>query len=123
MLQRICPFAKYRLKKMFLLKERRPTSSFLSNQGDSKYLSMEKFVLIFQKKRELKIDEGFGELALLYNNPRNSTVKAIDDSTLWVIDRQTFKKAVDDIVLKNYEENRKFMELSDFYSNYNIHSG
>jgi cGMP-dependent protein kinase len=56
-------------------------------------------------------------LALLYNTPRNSTVKAIEDSTLWVIDRQTFKSAVEDIVLKNYEENRKFMELSEFYSN------
>jgi len=35
----------------------------------------------------LKVEDGFGELALLYNTPRNSTVKAIEDSTLWVIDR------------------------------------
>ena len=66
-------------------------------------------------KRELKREDGFGELALLYNSPRSSSVKAVENSTLWTIDRYKFKRAVEDVVLKNYEENRKFMEISDFY--------
>lgn len=33
----------------------------------------------------------FGELALLYLMPRRATVKAIEDSIVWVIDRQNFK--------------------------------
>ena len=66
-------------------------------------------------KRELKRDDGFGELALLYNSPRSSSVRAVEDSNLWTIDRYSFKRSVEDVVLKNYEENRKFMEISDFY--------
>lgn len=76
-----------------------------------------KFLFILKIKRELKREDGFGELALLYNSARSSTVKAVENSTLWFIDRLKFRRAVEDIVLKNYEENRKFMEISDFYRN------
>lgn len=40
-------------------------------------------------------DVGFGELALLYNTKRTSSVKALETSNLWVIDRQTFREAVE----------------------------
>jgi cGMP-dependent protein kinase len=70
----------------------------------------------------LKREDGFGELALLYNSPRSSTIKAAEDSCLWVIERLKFRRAVEDIVLKNYEENRKFMEISDFYRKFPIFS-
>eukprot|EP00434_Breviolum_minutum_P029128 symbB.v1.2.025768.t1/scaffold2523.1/size146632/2 len=47
----------------------------------------------------------FGELALLYFAPRAATVKALQESVVWVIDRRTFKstleKSADDIV-KDY---------------------
>ncbi len=66
-------------------------------------------------KIELKREDGFGELALLYNTPRNSSIIVIEDSSLWTIDRNKFKRAVEDIILKNYEENRKFLEFYDFY--------
>merc|ERR1719446_460667 len=35
----------------------------------------------------------FGELALIYNAPRAATIKALEPVVLWVIDRNTFKRA------------------------------
>ena len=63
-----------------------------------------------RSKRELKVGDGFGELALLYNAPRSATVKATQKSYLWGIDRNNFRRAVEEMVTKDYEENRKFME-------------
>ena len=51
--------------------------------------------------------DGFGELALLYNANRSSTVKALENCKLWGIDRDNFRKAVDEMITKEYEENRK----------------
>lgn len=79
-----------------------------------------KVIFLKKIKRELKREDGFGELALLYNSPRSSSVKAFEDCTLWTIDRNKFKRAVEDILLKNYEENRKFMEVCEFYRKYNL---
>ena len=45
-------------------------------------------------KKELKPQEGFGEIALLYNTERTSTVTARECCSLWCIDRQTFREAV-----------------------------
>jgi cAMP-dependent protein kinase regulator len=36
----------------------------------------------------------FGELALMYNTPRAATVKAASDSTIWQIDRQTYRNII-----------------------------
>ena len=40
--------------------------------------------------------EAFGELALLYNAPRAATIKAKNNCTLWVLDRNTFNHIVKD---------------------------
>ncbi len=66
-------------------------------------------------KRELKQGDGFGELALLYNAPRSASVKALEKCQLWGIDRNTFRKAVEEMITKEYEENRKFMEVVRFF--------
>ena len=66
-------------------------------------------------KRELKCLDGFGELALLYEATRSSTVKALEHCKLWGIDRDSFRKAVDEMITKEYEENRKYMENIRFF--------
>lgn len=40
--------------------------------------------------------EGFGELALLYNAPRAATIKAIENSIVWKLDRDEFNHIVKD---------------------------
>ncbi len=44
----------------------------------------------------------FGELALMYNAPRNATVKARDNCKLWALDRVAFKY----IMMQSFEEKR-----------------
>ena len=36
----------------------------------------------------------FGELALLYNSPRQASVQATSEATVWRIDRQTFRSTL-----------------------------
>jgi CRP-like cAMP-binding protein len=54
-----------------------------------------------------KAGKSFGELALLYNTPRNATVKAKAKTTLWVLDRLTFRRLMRNVTeerLKAYQE-------------------
>lgn len=48
----------------------------------------------------------FGELALMYNQPRSATIVATSDGVLWVMGRQTFRK----LVLKHAFRKRKMYE-------------
>ena len=68
-------------------------------------------------KRELRTGDGFGELALLYGSPRSASIRAAENCELWGIDRNTFKDAVKEMITKEYEENRKFIEAVKFFSN------
>lgn len=61
-------------------------------------------------RRTLISSEGFGELALLYNAPRSASIKATSDCGFWAIDRKTFKKAIKDIMSRQYDENYKFIK-------------
>lgn len=60
-------------------------------------------------RKELKSMEGFGELALLYHHQRTSSVRAQTNCTFWGIDKITFREAVEEIVTKEYETNRKYL--------------
>jgi len=54
-----------------------------------------------------KPGKAFGELALLYNTPRNATIKAKAKTTLWVLDRLTFRRLMRNVTeerLKSYQE-------------------
>jgi len=42
----------------------------------------------------------FGELALLYNAPRAASIKALEDSVLYSLNRQTFNIIVRDAIIK-----------------------
>ena len=57
----------------------------------------------------LKEGSGFGELALLHNCERMSTVRSLTDVELWGITRDLFKKLVHDISMKNYLEHKEFI--------------
>lgn len=52
----------------------------------------------------------FGELALLYNQPRAATIKCQTDSKLWALDRQTFQVIV---VRAAYKKRQLYMEIMD----------
>ena len=60
-------------------------------------------------KKKLKAPEAFGELALLYNAPRSASVRANGDCAFWAIDRNTFRRVIEDISLRDYEENKAFI--------------
>lgn len=66
-------------------------------------------------KRVISIGEGFGELALLYNAPRSASIRAKETSFLWGIDRVTFRKIAEEMVAKDYEVNRSFIEDIAFF--------
>lgn len=70
-----------------------------------------------QARREMSVGEGFGELALLYNAPRSASIRALEPCGFWGIDRSSFKKAVEEMITKEYEENRMFIEGVRFFSN------
>lgn len=52
----------------------------------------------------------FGDLALIQDSPRTATIKTIENTTLWGLDRFSFKKATQEVNLQNYEENKSFVE-------------
>jgi len=52
----------------------------------------------------------FGELALLYLMPRNATVTAKVDSSVWVIDRQKFKDILMKVSTAKIAEYKKYLE-------------
>lgn len=56
-------------------------------------------------------DEGyFGELALLHNQPRAATVRAVSEGLLWAVSRKNFNKLV---VKRAFEKRKFYMELLD----------
>ena len=62
-----------------------------------------------QRVNVLKSGDSFGELALLHNVPRSATVKTMEKSDLWGLDRKTFKEAVEQVNVRNYKENQAFL--------------
>lgn len=87
--------------------ERHPSGKEVIRQGDEG----DKFYIIKEGKAEVFIrDETstrrvrvlargdyFGEVALLSNQPRTATVLAIDDLDLYVLDKASFREAIDSI--------------------------
>jgi len=61
--------------------------------------------------------ESFGELALLYNAPRAATIKAVEDSVLFALDRETFNHIVKDATVKKREEYETFLSNLELLSN------
>ena len=60
---------------------------------------------------------GFGELALLDDSPRTATIRTLEPCSLWGVDRKTFNTAIKKLNQINYEENKKFFNTVQFFSN------
>jgi len=54
--------------------------------------------------------DAFGELALMYNAPRAATVVAKTETTLWAVDRDTFRAMVIGIMLENRTKNNTLLK-------------
>ena len=69
-----------------------------------------------ESRRKLGPGDGFGDLALLYNSPRTGSIKANEKVGLWALDRNTFRCAIEEISIKDYEINRSFINDIKFFS-------
>ena len=76
--------------------------------GDNFYVIYEgSFDIIVDGKKMAEMKEGFfGELALMYNQPRGATVKATSNAILWAMDRTAFRQ----IVLQSAYNKRKLYD-------------
>lgn len=61
--------------------------------------------------------ESFGELALLYNAPRAASIKAVEPSVLFALDRETFNHIVKDAAMRKREEYENFLTNLELLSN------
>lgn len=82
-----------------------PAGTMIIRQGDrgnSAYLIQSGSVRIFVEQEgkkiefaRLEIGQIFGEMALIFDDPRAASVEALEDCNLIVITRQTFKQKLD----------------------------
>eukprot|EP00456_Euglypha_rotunda_P018235 TRINITY_DN1642_c0_g1_i2.p1 TRINITY_DN1642_c0_g1~~TRINITY_DN1642_c0_g1_i2.p1 ORF type:complete len:443 (-),score=99.44 TRINITY_DN1642_c0_g1_i2:23-1162(-) len=88
-------------------------------RGDTFYVVQEgKFEVYINDKYLLTYEakSAFGELALMYNTPRAATVKAIEDSVCWVVDRNTFRRVIKDLSGKKLARYVEFLKKVDLLS-------
>ena len=50
-----------------------------------------------RRVNKIHAGEGFGELALLHDNPRSATLKCLEFTALWGVERLTFRKVIEEI--------------------------
>ena len=69
--------------------------------------------MIVDEERRSRLNpwDCFGELALLYNAPRSATIRALEYTTLFGIDRVNFKRATGEIISKVIDKSRKFLDV------------
>jgi len=82
--------------------------------GETFYVIEEgKFDIVVEdvgKVESLSTGDCTGELALLYNAPRSATVSCTADGTVWVMERQTFRKALMDHNKAYTHQNIEFLK-------------
>jgi cAMP-dependent protein kinase regulator len=82
------------------------TQSSQNGQPPQKFLQPGYHPEFGRKVADCKPGNSFGELALMYGHPRAATVLAIESSTLWSLDRITFRT----IILKAAHRRRTMYE-------------
>ena len=60
--------------------------------------------------KELRAGDSFGELALLHDAPRSASVKTTAKTTLWGLERKTFRTALERLNAQNYHDTRHVVE-------------
>jgi len=65
----------------------------------------------------LKVPKGgcFGELALMYKAPRAATVRAVEDSTVWTVERNAFRRALAEHAQEKLTKNLKWLREFDLF--------
>lgn len=58
----------------------------------------------------LNTGDSFGELALLHDTARSATIVTTERTTMWGLDRKTFRSAVESVNAQNYQENKRFID-------------
>ncbi|CAG8471551.1 5447_t:CDS:2 [Dentiscutata erythropus] len=61
----------------------------------------------------------FGELALMYNNPRAATVKAKTDGILWAVSRDDFRRTITNAMNRQRKTYESFIKSVSFLSSLN----
>jgi cGMP-dependent protein kinase len=68
-------------------------------------------------KKTLVPGDSFGDLALLHGVTRSGTIKALEDTYMWCLERKKFKQVVDYIANKNFEDNKTFIKTIPLFKN------
>ncbi|KAM3140588.1 hypothetical protein pb186bvf_007400 [Paramecium bursaria] len=106
--------------KMFYCTQKR--GEYVFKQGDQAscfFVILKGQVEILTNDKQVNVlkDGGyFGEIALLYNATRSASVRTLTDCNFWALDRGSFKKSVEDMMSKEYDDNRRFIETVTFFS-------
>eukprot|EP00045_Choanoeca_perplexa_P002349 m.24031 g.24031 ORF g.24031 m.24031 type:complete len:199 (+) comp11466_c0_seq1:582-1178(+) len=64
----------------------------------------------FKKVLELAAGGSFGELALIYNQPRAASVRAKSDVSLWALDQDTYRRILMGSTIKKRKTYETFLE-------------
>ncbi|CAF1085761.1 unnamed protein product, partial [Adineta ricciae] len=87
------------------------------DEGDYFYcIESGRYDVIVNGKKVSELDNKgcFGEIALLYSQPRTATVIATTDGQLWSIDRDTFSTLTVSFAIKQREKYLKFLHTINF---------
>ncbi|CAG8503667.1 30108_t:CDS:2, partial [Racocetra persica] len=91
-------------------------------EGDNFYvIEHGMFEIFVDDKLVLVVADGgsFGELALMYNNPRAATVKAKTDGILWAVSRDDFRKTITNAMNRQRKTYERFISSVSFLSSLN----
>lgn len=67
----------------------------------------------------LKPGDSFGEMALIHDTLRTATIKTLEKSSLWGLDRKTFRKTLELLESVNYQENKQFIDTIPIFDTLN----
>jgi cGMP-dependent protein kinase len=63
-----------------------------------------------RKVNEAEPGDAFGELALIQDTQRSATLRSVVKSSMWAIDRFTFRQALESLNKQSLDENRSFLK-------------